>query len=455
VTLTQKVCRQIHRYVTIRQIDSSALTCGGTPVPFDFSTVDSGATAWVLASTALVLLMTPGVAFLYGGLVRSKNVLSTMMQSYVTIALVGITWVAVSYSLAFGAGNELIGSLHFAGLNHMDEVVPGFTGANAQVIPPMAYAGFQMMFAVITPALITGSVAERWRFGAFVPFMVLWSILVYGPVAHWVFSPDGWAYKLGALDFAGGTVVHCNAGAAGLAMAIVLGRRIGWPRAHMAPHNLPFTMLGVALLWFGWFGFNAGSALKADGLAAYAFMNTNTATASALLTWVLVERIRYGKPSALGAASGAVAGLVAITPCAGYVDPRGSIAIGILAGLGCALVVPLKSRFGIDDSLDVGGVHLVGGIIGSLALGLFATKTVNPAGANGLFYGGSYRQLVLQAVAVAAVVAYSFTVTSFIGVMLDYLPSRRNRVTPQDESVGLDFALHGESAYQAERITPG
>ncbi|GAA3224201.1 ammonium transporter [Actinocorallia longicatena] len=418
---------------------------------FDFSTVDGGATAWVLASTALVLVMTPGVAFLYGGMVRGKNVLSTMMQSYVTMAIVSVVWVAVAYSLAFGDGGPIIGDLHFAGLMNMDEQVPGFTGPAAQVIPPMAYAGFQCMFAIITPALITGSAAERWRFGAFVPFMVLWSILVYGPVAHWVFSPGGWLYKAGALDFAGGTVVHCNAGAAGLAMAIVLGRRIGWPRAHIAPHNVPFILLGVALLWFGWFGFNAGSALRADGLAAYAFVNTNTATAAALLTWVLVERIRYGRPTALGAASGAVAGLVAITPCAGYVNPLGSLAIGFLAGLGCALVVPLKSRLKIDDSLDVGGLHLTGGLIGSLALGLFATRDVNPAGVDGLLYGGGTHQIVLQAAAVGAVTFYSFFVTYFLALILDFLPSRRNRVSSQDETVGLDFSLHGETAYEHER----
>jgi Amt family ammonium transporter len=422
-------------------------------VRFDFTTVDTGATAWILASSALVLIMTPGVAFLYGGMVRAKNVLSTMMQSYVTMALVSVTWVAVSYSLAFGKGNVFIGDLHFQGLTHMDEVVPGFTGSEAQVIPPLAFVVFQMMFAIITPALITGSAAERWRFGAFVPFIVLWSILVYGPVAHWVFSPEGWAHQRGALDFAGGTVVHCNSGAAGLAMAVILGRRIGWPRERMRPHNVPFTLLGAALLWFGWFGFNAGSALKADNIAAYAFVNTNTAAASALLTWVFVERIRYGKPTALGAASGAVAGLVAITPCAGYVDPRGSIAVGMLAGLGCVLAVPLKNRLKIDDSLDVAGLHLVGGVIGSLSVGLFATKAVNPAGADGLFYGGGFDQLTLQAVTVAAVVGYSFFATYFIATLLGVLPSRRNRVQPTSETSGLDISLHGETAYETDRTT--
>ncbi len=414
---------------------------------FDFTTVDTGATAWVLASSALVLIMTPGVAFLYGGMVRAKNVLSVMLQSYVVMALVSVIWVACSYSLAFGRGNAFIGDLHFAGLTHMDEAVPGFTGAGAQVIPPLVYAVFQMMFAVITPALITGSTAERWRFGPFVLFMVLWSILVYAPVAHWVFSPVGWAARAGALDFAGGTVVHCNAGAAGVAMAVVLGRRIGWPREQMRPNNVPFTLLGAALLWFGWFGFNSGSALKADGLAAYAFVNTNTATAAAMLTWLAVERLRYGRATALGAASGAVAGLVAITPCAGFVDPRGSIAVGVLAGLGCVLALPLKDLLNIDDSLDVAGLHLVGGVIGSLAAGLFATKAVNPNGADGLLYGGGTRQLMLQAIAVAVVVAYSFAATYLIGAILGRLTGHHNRVAAKSETMGLDLALHGETAY--------
>ncbi|MDX6741273.1 ammonium transporter [Actinocorallia sp. A-T 12471] len=422
-------------------------------MPFDFSTVDSGATAWVLASSALVLFMTPGVAFLYGGMVRAKNVLNTMLQSFTVMALVGVTWVSLSYSLAFGGGSEVIGGLHFAGLSNMDEVVPGFTGDSAQSIPPIAFAMFQMMFAIITPALITGSAVERWRFGAFVPFVIIWSIVVYAPVAHWVFSPDGWAYKLGALDFAGGTVVHCNAGAAGLAIAIVIGRRTGWPRANMAPHNVPFIMLGVAMLWFGWFGFNAGSALKADAVAVWAFVNTNTATAAALLTWVMVERIRYGKPTALGAASGAVAGLVAITPAAGFVDVKGALAIGLLAGFGCCLAVPLKSRLKLDDSLDVAGLHLVGGVIGSVCVGLFATSAVNPA-VDGLLYGGDPHQLVLQIAVVGAVTAYSFFVTYFIALVLDKLPARRNRVSSQDEAVGLDFALHGETAYETQRV-PG
>jgi Amt family ammonium transporter len=417
-------------------------------VPFDLSKIDTGATAWVLASSALVLLMTPGLAFFYGGMVRAKHVLSVMMQNFVVVALASLTWVLVTFSLAFGRGNALIGDLHFAGLNNMDEVLPGFTGPHALLIPPLVFAIFQMMFAVITPALMTGSTADRWRFGAFVPFIIGWSILVYAPVAHWVFSPEGWAEHAGALDFAGGTVVHANAGAAGLAMALVLGRRRGWPTEQMRPHNLPFVLLGAALLWFGWFGFNAGSALKADNLAAYAFVNTNTAASVGLLSWVAVERLRFGKATTLGAASGAVSGLVAVTPCAGYVSPLGAAVVGMLSGAGCALAVTLKTWLGFDDSLDVVGVHLVGGVIGSLGVGLFATKAINPLGADGLFYGGGYGQLAVQGVTVVAVVGYSFTVTYVLGTVLGRLVG--NRVPPRDELSGMDLSVHGESAYEMD-----
>ena len=417
-------------------------------MPFDFSKIDTGATAWVLVSSALVLLMTPGLAFFYGGMVRAKHVLSVMMQNFVVIALASLTWVLVTFSLAFGNGNALIGDLHFVGLNNMDEVLPGFTGAHALAIPPLVFAIFQMMFAVITPALMTGSTADRWRFGAFVPFIVLWSILVYAPVAHWVFSPQGWAGHAGALDFAGGTVVHANAGAAGLAMALVLGRRRGWPTEQMRPHNLPFVLLGAALLWFGWFGFNAGSALNADNLAAYAFVNTNTAASVGLLSWVCVERLRFGKATTLGAASGAISGLVAVTPCAGFVSPLGAAVVGVLSGAGCALAVTLKTWLGFDDSLDVVGVHLVGGVIGSLGVGLFATRTINPLGADGLFYGGGYGQLTVQAVAVFVVVAYSFAVTYLLGTVIGRIVG--NRVSPREEMSGLDLSVHGENAYEMD-----
>ncbi|HEX6755055.1 MAG TPA: ammonium transporter [Mycobacteriales bacterium] len=415
-------------------------------MPFDFSTVSAGDTAWVLASSALVLLMTPALAFFYAGMVRAKNALAMLMQNYLTIGLVTAAWAVLGFSLAFGQGSGFVGDLHFAGLANLTDVVPGFTGPHAQTIPPMAFALFQLMFAVITPALITGSTADRMRLGALVPFILLWSVLVYAPVAHWVFSPDGWAAKLGALDFAGGTVVHSNAGAAGLAMAIVLGRRAGWPTKPMHPHNLPFVLLGAALLWVGWLGFNAGSALAANNLAAFAAMNTTVAASLAMLAWAAVEKIRYGKATSLGAASGAVAGLVAITPCAGFVSPTGAIIVGIAAGAICALAVSLKTWLGYDDSLDVVGVHLFGGVVGSLCVGLFATTAVNPLGADGLFYGGGYDLLGKQLVTVLAVVVYSFVVTLVLGRLIDRFVGIR--VSPGAESAGLDLALHGETAYE-------
>jgi ammonium transporter, Amt family len=415
---------------------------------FDFGSVDTGATAWVLASSALVLLMTPGLAFFYGGMVRSKNVLGILLQNFATMALVSLTWVVVGFTLAFGGGSGLVGDLHFAGLQHLDEVLPGYTGEHAMVIPPVVFVTFQMMFAVITPALITGATAERWRFAAFSWFIVCWSVLVYAPVAHWVFSPEGWAARSGALDFAGGTVVHINAGASALAMAIVLGRRQGWPTEAPRPHNLPFVMLGTGLLWFGWFGFNAGSALEASNLAGFAFLNTNTATAAALLAWIGVEKIRYGKVTSLGAASGVVAGLVAITPCAGYVSPLGALALGLVAGAVCALAVSLKTWLGYDDSLDVVGVHLGAGLIGSLAVGLVATTTVNPAGTDGLFYGGGYGQLGAQTTAALAVAVYSFVVTLLLGKFLGRAVG--HRVRARDEQTGLDLSLHGELAYEID-----
>jgi len=411
--------------------------------------INSGDTAWVLASAALVLIMTPGLAFFYGGMVRAKNVLGMLMQNYVTIALVSIVWVVVSFSLAFGKGNGFVGDLRYGGLNHMtDPLLPGYA---TQTIPSIVFVVFQLMFAVITPALITGSTADRWKFGAFVPFIVLWSILVYGPVAHWVFSPEGWLFKRGALDFAGGTVVHINAGSAGLAMALVLGIRKGWPKEQMRPHNVPFVMLGAALLWFGWFGFNAGSALGANSLAGYAFANTNTATAAALLGWIFVEKVKYGKSTTLGAASGAVAGLVAITPCAGFVSPLGSIAVGAAAGIICALAVTMKTRLGFDDSLDVVAVHLVGGIVGSLCVGLFATVDTNSAGRDGLFYGGGLSLLWDQAIAVVCVIGYSFTVSFILGKVINIFI--KNRVPEDQEVEGLDLALHGETAYEFSTLT--
>ena len=409
------------------------------------ATLNAGDTAWVLACAALVLMMTPALAFFYAGMVRAKNVIAMLMQSYVTIALATVTWAVLGFSLAFGDG-DLLGDLRFAGLRNLTDTVPGFTGAAALTIPTLAFVVFQLMFAVITPAIITGSTADRMRFGALVPFVVLWSLVVYAPVAHWVFSPDGWIAELGALDFAGGTVVHVNAGAAGLAMALVLGRRRGWPTQAMRPHNLPFVLLGTGLLWVGWIGFNAGSALRADGVAAYAFVNTMLASSVALLAWIAVERIRYGKPTSLGAASGVVAGLVAVTPCAGFVSPIGAMLTGLAGGGLCALAVSLKTWLNYDDSLDVVGVHLVGGAVGSVAVGLFATRAVDPRGDDGLFYGGGYGLLAAQLLAVLVVAAYSFAVTYGIGRVLDRTVG--TRVSPAAEDVGLDLALHGESAYE-------
>jgi Amt family ammonium transporter len=412
---------------------------------FDFARVDTGSTAWVLVSAALVLFMTPGVAFFYGGMVRTKHVMAMLMQNFVTIALVSVAWVVIGYSLAFGRGNGFIGDLHFAGLAHMNEIVPGFSGSTAMVIPPLVYVVYQMMFAVITPSLITGATADRWRFSSFVPFVVLWSLLVYCPVAHWIFSPVGWLAKFGVLDFAGGIVVHTTAGAAALVMAIVLGRRKGWPDRPMPQSNLPLMLVGAGILWFGWFGFNGGSALGANQLAASAFLNTNTAGAAALLGWLAVERLRHGRTTTLGAAGGAVAGLAAVTPCAGYVSPLGALAIGVAAGVLCEFAVEWKHRLGYDDALDVVGVHLVGGVFGALALGLFATRSVNAAGADGLFYGGGLAQLGKQAVGVGAAFGYTVAVTLVIALVLKRITG--NRVSEPDEELGLDLSLHGETAY--------
>jgi len=409
--------------------------------------IDTGNTAWVLASSALVLFMTPGLAFFYAGMVRAKNALGMLMQNYVVIGLVSVIWVLLTYSLAFGVdwgGHGFIGTLHFAGLANIDEAVPGYSGPLAQSIPPVAFVVFQMMFAIITPALITGSTADRLKFGGFVAVMALWAILVYAPVAHWVFSPNGWLFKLGAEDFAGGTVVHANAGIAGVALALVVGRRRGWPRQPMPPHSLPLTILGAGMLWFGWFGFNAGSALAANGLAAQAFVNTNTATAAALLAWIATEKIKGGKSTTLGAASGAVAGLVAITPACGYVNVVGALFIGIIAGALCALATSVKFRFKLDDSLDVAAVHLIGGVTGALLIGFFGTSTIG--GADGLFYGGGIGLLGKQAAAVGAVIGFTFVVTFLIGKLVSATIGLR--LDESAEYEGLDTSQHAETAYE-------
>lgn len=406
----------------------------------------AGDTAWVLLSAALVLFMTPGLAFFYGGMVRSKNVLGMLMQNFTTIAVVSLVWVFVSYSLAFGpdiAGKGLLGSLHFFALSNANQQVPGYSGHLAQHIPPLAFVIFQMMFAIITAALITGSTADRMRFGPFIVLIILWSLFVYAPIAHWSFSPTGWLYKLGTEDFAGGTVVEINAGAAGLAVAMVIGRRRGWPKSQMPPHNVPLTLVGAGILWFGWYGFNAGSALAANNLAAHAFLNTNTAGAAGLLGWILVDKFRGGKSTILGAASGAVAGLVAITPSCGFVDIVGATVIGLAAGVICAFAVSLKYKYRLDDSLDVGGVHLVGGIIGTLLIGLFGTSAIG--GVNGLLYGGGGVLLLHQAVAVLSSGAYSFCASWILATIVD--KTMGLRVTADQELEGLDTTLHSESAY--------
>ena len=404
---------------------------------------DAGATGWVLAATALVMLMTPGVGFFYGGMVRRNNVLGIIMQSFVTIGVVTVCWVVLGFSLTFASGNPLIGGRGLAGLTDLEATVPGMSGA---AVPLVAFAGFHLMIAIFAPALVTGATAERWRFRSFLIFVVLWSLLVYAPVARWVFSPKGWAHRFGALDFAGGIAIHVNAGAAALAMVIVLGRRRGWPEEQSRPHNLPLVMIGAALLWFGWLGCTGGFVGTANEVSAVAVFNTQVSGAVALLAWIAVERLRFGKGTTVGAASGVVAGLVAITPAAGYVTPLAAVLIGAMAGAFCQLMVGVKFLLKLDDSLDVVVVHLGGGVIGSLCVGLFATKSVNADGADGLFSGGGYGQLGAQAVAVGAVVAYTLPMTLLIGGLINRLIG--NRVRPREELAGLDLVMHGESAYE-------
>ncbi|MDX6278724.1 MAG: ammonium transporter, Amt family [Nocardioidaceae bacterium] len=407
--------------------------------------MNTGDTAWLLASSALVLLMTPGLAFFYGGMVRSKTVLNMMMMSFIALAIVPVLWVLYGYSMSFSPnGNRWLGGWDRLGLDHIGQ------GTLYGTIPEYVFVAFQLMFAIITVALISGAIADRAKFGSWAVFIVIWMTVVYFPVAHWVFDfgdTGGWiATKLKAFDFAGGTAVHINAGAAGLALALVLGKRVGWKRDPMRPHNLPFVLLGSGLLWFGWFGFNAGSAVGANGLAGLAYVNTAVSTAAAMLGWLAVEVLRDSKATSLGAASGAVAGLVAITPACGTVSPVGSIALGIIAGILCALAVGLKYKLGFDDSLDVVGVHLVGGIAGTLLIGLFATKT-NAGGkaAAGLFYGGDLSQLGKQAVAVVAVLAYSFILTYIIGTLIQ--KTIGFRIDEESEVIGIDQVEHLETAY--------
>jgi Amt family ammonium transporter len=416
---------------------------------------NAGDTAWVLAASALVLLMTPGLALFYGGMVRSRSVLNMMMMSFATIGVVSLIWVVYGFSVAFTTDrfHGLIGGSGSLGLRGTFEAM---TGPPGDKIPVLVFAAFQLMFAIITPALITGAIADRARFGSWLIFCAVWTTLVYLPVAHWVFFFDnghgGWiADRLKAFDFAGGTAVHVNAGAAALALAFVLGKRVGWPSkgeggTSFKPHNVPMVLLGAGLLWFGWFGFNAGSALAANSLSAIAFVNTQVATAAGLLGWIIVEWLRDGKPTTLGAASGAVAGLVGITPACATIEPLGAIALGLIVGAVCAFAVGLKYKFGFDDSLDVVGVHLVGGALGALLIGLLAAPFISgTGGVAGLFYGGGFTQLGKQAVAVVAVGGYSFTMAYAIGWVIE--KTIGFRVKPAAELEGVDTAEHAESAY--------
>jgi Amt family ammonium transporter len=407
--------------------------------------VDAGDTAWIIVCTALVLLMTPGLAFFYAGMVRSKHALGMIMQSFVTIAIVSVTWVLVGYSLAFDhdAGGGLIGGLHLAGLTHAEIAVPGMD----LTIPPLAFVAFQLMFAILTAALISGASADRMRFGAFVTFIAIWSVVVYAPIAHWTWSPEGWLHKAGLLDFAGGTVVEICSGASALALALVIGPRRGWPREMMAPHNLPLTLLGTGLLWFGWIGFNAGSALTAGNLAASAALVTHLSGVGGMIGWLVLEKRITGKATTLGGATGAVAGLVAITPAAGFLSPLPALLLGVIAGAVCLFAIRLKFRFKYDDSLDVVAVHYVGGVIGTLFVGLFAAAAVNPAVTHqGLLLGGGLTQMAHQGLGVLAATAFAFTATYAIAWGLRATIGLR--VKPDEESEGLDSSQHAESAYE-------
>ena len=394
--------------------------------------MDSGSVAWMLAASALVLFMTPGLAFFYGGLVRGKNAISTVMYSFVAIGVVSVVWVLWGYSLAFGEGGDFIGNFDFLGFKDV-------ASESDEGIPPMLFAIFQMMFAIITPALITGAIVERFKFTTYLIFLVAWVTFVYAPIAHWVWASDGWLFELGALDFAGGTVVHINAGVAAVAAAWLVGKRRGVDRG-VEPHNVPFVILGASILWFGWFGFNAGSGLAADGLAVSAFLVTNTAAATALVVWLILGHIHTGKMSAVGAATGAVAGLVAITPASGFVGPMGSIAVGLGAGVLTFYAVRIRHKFGFDDALEVMAVHGIGGIWGALATGIFAV------GGIGLIDGDA-KVLGYNAVAVLSTIAYSFVVTFVILKILDVIPGLGLRADDAAEDAGLDVSLHGERAY--------
>ena len=407
--------------------------------------IDTGDTAWVLMSSALVLLMTPGLALFYGGMVRRKNVLGTIMHSFVAMGIITIQWVLFGYSLSFGPDiGHFIGNLDWIGLKGV-----GFE-PNADygpTVPHQAYMIFQMMFAIITPALISGAIAERIKFSTYCVFITVWAFLVYDPLAHWVWGTGGWLKEMGALDFAGGLVVHISSGVSALACVLVLGKRKGYQVEIMAPHNLTLTILGACLLWFGWFGFNAGSAVASGALATSAFVVTHIATGTAAMSWMVTEWIHRGKPTALGAASGAVAGLVAITPASGFIGPLPALLLGIFAGAVCYAAVSIKPKFGYDDALDVVGVHGVGGTLGALFTGFFASKLINAAGGDGLFFGNA-GQVGIQALSVVSAWVYSFVVTFIILKILD--ATMGLRLSEEDESTGLDLTQHGEVGYTFE-----
>ena len=408
--------------------------------------IDTGDTAWVLISAALVFFMTPGLGFFYGGMVRSKNVLTTIMQSFFIVAMISVEWLILGYTMTFGADvGGFIGSLEKFGLANV-----GMNVLENGTIPELAFVAFQCMFAVITPALITGAFAERMKFRAFTLFILLWAIFIYNPMAHWVWG-GGFLAELGALDFAGGLVIHILSGVSGLTICILLGTRRGYGQFAMIPHNLPMTVLGAALLWFGWFGFNAGSALGANGLAANAFVTTQAAAAAATVSWVLVEWYRNGKPTILGAASGCIAGLVAITPAAGFVKPMPALAIGLIGGIVCYFAVAvLKEKLGYDDSLDAFGVHGIGGTWGSIATGLWATTEVNPAGADGLFYGETH---LLFAQVVSVIVAYALAIVGTYILFQIVSHFMKVRADETEEIAGLDVVEHGERGYASAMMT--
>jgi Amt family ammonium transporter len=444
-------------------ISTTSAPIFGNGLDMEDVVLNGGDTAWMLASTALVLLMTPGLAFFYGGMVRTKSVLNMMMMSMVTMGIVSILWVIYGFELAFGHSGDSpwYGGIGFSGFGGMvDELT---NNGGVYPIPVLVFAAFQLMFAIITPALISGAIADRAKFTSWAVFVAIWSTAVYFPVAHWVFAfgnkvgdtvtGTGYLAGKGLEDFAGGTAVHINAGAAGLALAIVLGKRIGWRKESMRPHSLPLVMLGAGLLWFGWFGFNAGSSLAANGIAGLAFMNTQVAAAGAVLGWLLVEKIRNGHATSLGAASGVVAGLVAITPACAFVAPWAAVVIGLIAGILCSLAVGLKFKFGLDDSLDVVGVHLVGGIWGSLSVGFFGTSVVNSVGVDGIFYGGGTELLAKQALGVGLVAAYSFIATLIIGFAIE--KTIGFRVSREVEIEGIDLKEHAESAYELASSSRG